>query len=61
MTATYERAEDYTLLISDEAMARYSAEAAHSTRTARRHETFVKLAALVVVAAILLECLPWKG
>jgi hypothetical protein len=54
MSATYERTEDYTLLISDEAMALYGAEAARSTRTARRHETFVKLAAAVVVAVILI-------
>jgi hypothetical protein len=58
---TYYEDEGVIVTLSDEAMARDSAEAAHSTRTARRHETFVKLAAAVVVAVILLECLPWKG
>jgi hypothetical protein len=53
MSATIDQTEDYVVCLSDEAMARYSAEAAHSTRTARRHETFVKLAA-VVVAVILI-------
>jgi hypothetical protein len=61
LTATVDQTEDYVVCLSDEAMARYSAEAAHSTRTARRHETFVKLAAVVVVVVILLERLPWKG
>jgi hypothetical protein len=54
MSATIDQTEDYVVCLSDEAMARYSAEAAHSTRTARRHETLVKLAALVVVAAVLI-------
>jgi hypothetical protein len=50
---TYYEDEGVIVTLSDEAMARYSAEAAHSTRTARRHETLVKLAA-VVVAVILI-------
>lgn len=61
MSATFEHHGDCTTTLSDEGFARLAAEAAHSTRTARRHETFVKLAAVVVVAVVLLEFLPWKG
>jgi hypothetical protein len=46
---------------TDSDLHRLAAEAALSTRTARRHETLVKLAAVVVVVVILLEFLPWKG
>jgi hypothetical protein len=38
----------------DDELSRLAAEAAHSTRTARRHETFVKLAAAVVAVVILI-------
>jgi hypothetical protein len=51
---TYYEDEGVIVTLSDEGFARLAAEAARSTRTARRHETFVKLAALVVVTVILI-------
>jgi hypothetical protein len=54
MSATIDQTEGVIVCISDEGFARLAAEAAHSTRTARRHETFAKLAAAVVVAVVLI-------
>lgn len=48
MSLTYERTEDYTLCISDAAMAAYAADAAAKAQSARRNE--VRCAVLAAAA-----------